>query len=620
MGTANDTLGIARRSFAGGASALNIIGISAFYHESTACLLQDGRLVAAAPEERFTRVKYDRRSPVNAFRYCLEAGGNLSPADIDCIAYYEQPGKKLERQRAMGLASFDDPGKPERDLRDTLGFDGPIVTFDHHLSHGASSFFFSGFDEAAVLTVDGVGEWATTTYGAGNGSELRVLEEVNFPDSLGLLYSTVTDFLGFQVLSDEYKVMGLAPYGEPRFLTELRRLVRSGERGQYALDASYFDFSQASRMFTGALPALLGVPQRVRESEVAQVHKDIARSLQAVLEEVLLEKVAYLHSVVPSENLCLAGGVALNCVANRRIHKSGPFKNVFVQPASGDSGSALGAAALAHVQMTGERPMKERLPNVFLGPSYASNDIAALLDASGIVADDFRGREEALLDAVVDRIVDKKVIGWFHGRMEFGPRALGARSILADPRDVNMRDRLNALVKKREAFRPFAPVILEEHLDAHMDIGGPSRFMTEICNVVSPIDLPAITHVDGSARVQTVDRENSPRFAALIDAFFRRTGCPILVNTSFNVRGEPIVCTPEDALRCMANSQIDCLVLEDFLIDKAAIPAFLRKAAERSPGPFRDRVETDLHPLLSGNLERWRPAEGVLPEGVYTFV
>ena len=599
---------------------MNIIGISAFYHESTACLLQDGRIVAAVPEERFTRVKYDRRSPINAFRYCLEAGGNLSPADIDCIAYYEQPAIKLERQRAMGLLAFEDPGKPERELRDTLGFDGRFLAFDHHLSHGASSFYFSGFDEAAVLTVDGVGEWATTTYGAGAGHELRILEEVRFPDSLGLFYSALTDFLGFQVLSDEYKVMGLAPYGEPRFQDPLRKLVRSGARGQYSLDPAYFDFTQAQRMFTDALPALLGVPQRVRESAIEQVHKDIAKSLQLVLEEVLLEKVHHLHGLAPSDNLCLAGGVALNCVANRRIRTSGPFKNVFVQPASGDSGSALGAAALAHVELTGRRPTRDRLPNVYLGPAYSANEANTVLAAAGIEAVDYRGRESDLLEAVVDFLVAGKVVGWFHGRMEFGPRALGARSILADPRDAGMRDRLNALVKKREAFRPFAPVILEEHLAAHMDIGRPSRFMTETCGVISPIDLPAITHVDGSARVQTVDRDESPRFAALIEAFFRRTGCPILVNTSFNVRGEPIVCTPEDAIRCMANSQIDCLVLEDFIVDKAAIPAFLRKAAERNPGPFRDRVEADLHPLLAGNLERWRPAEGVLPEGVYTFV
>ena len=605
---------------------MNILGISAFYHESTCCLLQDGKLVAAVPEERFTRVKHDRRSPINAFRYCLEAGGSLSPADIDCIAYYESPKKKLSRQLTMGLdASIDptfawlDPSQPERELRDTLGYDGAFVSFDHHLSHGASSFFYSGFRDAAVLTVDGVGEWATTTYGEGRDASLSILEEVHFPSSLGLLYSTVTDFLGFAVLSDEYKVMGLAPYGTPRFANAIRRLVRSEARGQFSLDMHYFGFNQKGRMFTEAMVDLFGIPRRVPESAIDAVHKDIAKSLQVVLEEILLEKTRYLHSLVPSENLCLAGGVALNCVANRRLHKDGPFKNLFVQPASGDSGSALGAAALAHAKITGVRHSYSALPHVYLGPSYDTEAVAAIVRETGIQAIDFRDREAALLEAVVDRLAQQKVIGWFHGRMELGPRALGARSILADPRDATMRDRLNALVKKREGFRPFAPAILESHVGAHMDIDYPSRFMIETCGVRSPIDLPAITHVDGSARLQTVDAETSPRFARLLERFLARTGCPILVNTSFNVRGEPIVCTPEDAIRCMANSQIDTLVLEDFIIDKESIPAFLRKSAAANT-QARDRVERDIHPRLSGNVERWRPAEGALPEGVYTFV
>ena len=605
---------------------MNIIGISAFYHESTCCLIQDGRLVAAVPEERFTRVKHDRRSPINAFRYCLQAGGHLGPGDIDCLAYYELPELKVARQRAMGLGEGD-ASRPERELRETLGYEGPFVSFAHHLSHAASAFYFSGFREAAVLTVDGVGEWATTTYGAGNGAELRLLDAVDFPDSLGLLYSTLTDFLGFQVLSDEYKVMGLAPYGEARFLSQLRRMVRSGEGGQYRLDSTYFDFSQSHRMYTDALSELLGIPRRVPESEILQVHKDVARSLQLVLEELLVEKVHYLHRLVGSENLCLAGGVALNCVANRQIHLKGPFKNLFVQPAAGDSGSALGAAALAHVQLTGTRHTEERLAHVFLGPSYTGAEIADLLLEAGIEAVDHRGDEAGLLASVAERLAAGQVVGWFHGRMEFGPRALGARSILADPRDPNMRDRLNALVKKREGFRPFAPAILEAHAAEHLDLDAPSRFMSETCGVRSRLELPAVTHVDGSARAQTVAHAQSPRFAALLERFYQVTGCPILVNTSFNVRGEPIVCTPEDALRCMANSQIDCLVLEDFVIDKASIPAFLRKAAASASGsagvalgPLRDRVVTELHPLLAGHVERWRPAEGILPEGVYTFV
>ncbi|MCA9540926.1 MAG: carbamoyltransferase [Myxococcales bacterium] len=604
-----------------------VLGVSAFYHESTCCLLRDGALVAAVPEERFTRVKYDRRAPINAFRYCLEAAGGLSPAEIDCVAYYESPQKKLARQLSMGLdASVDphfawlDPGHPERALRAAFGYDGLFVGFEHHQSHAASTYFFSGFAEAAVLTVDGVGEWATTTYGHGRGAELKLLEEVVFPDSLGLLYSAITDYLGFSVLSDEYKVMGLAPYGRPRFVEAIGRLVRPGARGQFALDPAYFDFARPDRMYTDALPALFGVPPRAPESAIERVHEDIAHSLQVVLEEVLLAKVRHLHDLTQSENLCLAGGVALNCVANGRIRREGPFADLFVQPAAGDSGGALGAAALAHIELTGERPAGDRLPHVYLGPSASPGSIAVLLEEAGIAAIDHRGDEDALLDAVVDRLVAGKVIGWFHGRMEFGPRALGARSILADPRDPEMRERLNALVKKREGFRPFAPAILEAQTAAHLDLRPPSRFMSETCQVRSPLDLPAITHVDGSARAQTVDPETAPRFARLIERFFARTGCPLLVNTSFNVRGEPIVCTPADALRCMANSRIDCLALEDFIVDAERIPAFLRHRAKLGAAAVRDRVETQIHPRLSGNAERWQPAEGALPRGVYTFV
>jgi len=608
--------------------SMNILGLSAFYHESACCLLQDGKLVCAASEERFTRIKFDRRAPVNAFRYCLDAGG-LSPADLDCVAYYESPKKKLSRKLAMRLDASCDPtfawldaGLAERQIREVLGYDGPIHIFDHHQSHAASSFFYSGFREAAVLTVDAVGEWATTTYGIGHEHTLSILEEVRFPHSLGLLYSTLTDYLGFSVLSDEYKVMGLAPYGKPRFVSEVRELIKSGPRGQFFLNLEYFNFAQSDRMFTPALEDLFKLPRRVPESEIAPVHQDIAKSLQVVLEEVLLEKARYLHDIAPSKNLCLAGGVALNCVANRRLHTDGPFQHIFVQPASGDAGSALGAAALAHIALTGQRHSCEPLAHVYLGPAYAPDAIASLLKEAGISALDFRGNEHALLSAVSDRIERGQVIGWFHGRMEFGPRALGARSILADPRAPAMRDRLNELVKKREAFRPFAPAILEEHVAAHMDIDYPSRFMTETCAVRSPLSLPAVTHVDGSARVQTVDRVTNPRFARLLARFFERTGCPLLVNTSFNVRGEPIVCTPEDAIRCMANSQIDSLVLEDFIVDKEHIPLFLRKRAaiEESARGARSAPASAGDPRLGGSVERWHPAEGALPDGVYTFV
>ena len=556
---------------------MNILGLSAFFHESACCLLRGGRLVAAAEEERFSRVKHDPRLPAAAFRFCLRAGG-IGITDLDAVAYYESPVRKLSRQLWAGIpegASPDlgwlDPRAPERAIREGLGWDGPILTFDHHLSHAASSFLFSDFPEAALLTVDGVGEWATTTYGRGRGADVELFEQVDFPHSLGLLYATLTSYLGFEVNDGEYKVMGLAPYGEPRFLDEMRRLVSSGPEGQYRLNLDYFDFIRGRRMYSDALPRLFGEPPRKPEAEITRFHQDVARSLQAAVEEILLAKAGWLHERTGLPALCMAGGVALNVVANGRILREGPFERLFVQPAAGDSGACLGAAALAHVQLTGGRP--EPLRHVYLGPRWSTAEIAGLLAAAGIAAEDFRDREAELLEAVVDRLADGRVVGWFHGSLELGPRALGGRSLLADPRDPGMRDRLNHLVKKREAFRPFAPSVLAAHAAGHFDLDHPSPYMLETCRVTSPLDLPAITHVDGSARPQTVDPAVAPRYAALLEAFRRRTGCPLLVNTSFNVRGEPIVASPVDALSCMGVSGIDTLVLEDFLIDRDRLPA-----------------------------------------------
>ncbi|MFL6292807.1 MAG: carbamoyltransferase [Thermoanaerobaculia bacterium] len=547
---------------------VNVVGISAFFHESACCLLQDGRLVAAAEEERFSRVKHDPRLPVSAFRYCLRAGG-IGIADVNAVAYYESPVRKLARQLWSGVPLGDsDPGRPERAIHEGLGYEGPVLFFDHHASHAASAFLFSGYPEAAVLTVDGVGEWDTTTYGHG----LDVIEKVEFPHSLGLLYSTITSYLGFEVNDGEYKVMGLAPYGRPRYADRVRQLVSSGPGGQLALDLRYFDFIRGSRMYSEALCDLFGAPPRPRESEITAFHQDVAQSLQVVLEEILLEKVRWLHRETGSRRLCLAGGVALNCVANGRILREGPFEQLFVQPAAGDSGGCLGAAALAHLELTGERPDSEPMRHAFLGPSWTADEVASILAATGLQTLDFRGREPELLEAVVDRLAAGKVVGWFHGRMELGPRALGARSLLADPRDPEMRDRLNGVVKKREAFRPFAPSILLARAREHLDLDHPSPFMLETCRVRSPLPLPAVTHVDGSARPQTVDPETAPRYAALLEAFRRRTGCPVLVNTSFNVRGEPIVCSPVDALLCFGGTGIDALVLEDFVIDREALP------------------------------------------------
>jgi carbamoyltransferase len=586
---------------------MNILGLSAFFHESACCLLRDGRLVAAAEEERFSRVKHDPRLPVSAFRWCLKKGG-IGLLDLDAIAFYESPVAKVSRQLWAGAAAdLLDPERPERGIREGLGWEGPILCFPHHLSHAASAFFFSGFPAAAVLTVDGVGEWDTTTYGQADGTVIDLLESVAFPHSLGLLYSTLTAYLGFAVNDGEYKVMGLAPYGEPRYLKEMHRLVASGPGGQYRLDLRYFDFIRGQTMYSEALVHLFGQPPRQRESEITRFHRGVARSLQAVLEEILIEKIRWLHDQTGLPDLCMAGGVALNCVANGRLLREGPFRRLFVQPAAGDSGGCLGAAALAHVELTGERP-GEALQHVYLGPSSTSDAVSRLLGAAELPALDFRHCESDLLAAVVDRLVARKVVAWFHGALELGPRALGGRSLLGDPRDPEMRDRLNRLVKKREAFRPFAPSVLAVHASTHFDLGDPghpSPFMLETCRVISPLDLPAVTHVDGSARPQTVDAAVAPRFAALLEAFRLRTGCPILVNTSFNVRGEPIVASPVDALLCFGSTGIDALVLEDFVIDR-----------DRLPPDWADLIPDWRQRLRSGFARR----RSAVSEDLYTFV
>jgi carbamoyltransferase len=574
-------------------SGLNVLGISWGYHDSACCLLQDGALVAAVQEERFSRTKNDKSIPRKAFRYCLEAGG-LALSDVDCIAYYEDPGLKLGRQLWMALTPELPAEKrssilarlgtqpPQETIRRVLGYAGPIEIVDHHLSHAASSYYYSGFDEAAVLTVDGVGDWPTTTYSAAAGSRIDRFEQVDFPDSLGFFYSAITGYLGFEVNEGEYKVMGLAPYGTPRYAGKLRELVAVTSAGQYRLSMKYFSFLTGSSMYSEELAALLGRPPRTPESELDQFHKDVARSVQTVLEEILLEKVRYLHSKVPSENLCLAGGVALNVVAGSRCLAEGPFQRMFVQPAAGDAGCSVGAAAVAHVRLTGEAPRRQRLPHVYLGPAISAGEVHRLLTASSAGFLDLRGREGVLIGHAVDRLLEGKVIGWAQGRMEFGPRALGSRSILADPRRPDMRDRINALVKMREGFRPFAPAVLEAAALDHFALDHPSPFMLETCKVTSPLDLPSITHVDGSARVQTVSRETNPRFAALLEEFYRRTGCPLLLNTSFNMRGEPIVCTAEDAILCFVRCGIDVLVLEDFILDRSRLPALWQLQAQRA--------------------------------------
>lgn len=525
-----------------------------------------------------------------AYRFCLRRAG-VGPEGIDRLGYYESPAAKLSRQLWSGRVAAGgmggageaelgwlDAGCPERLIRERLGFEGPIDVFPHHLSHAASAYFYSGFGDAAILTVDGVGEWATTTFGRGRGGAIELLAEVDFPHSLGLFYSAITSFLGFAVNDGEGKVMGLAPYGEPRFVDRLLGLVeRCGGPGgcDFRLAMECFDFVRGERMFTPALGELLGGPPRTPGSELLPFHRDVARSLQEALEVVLLDLVRALAERVDSPNLCLAGGVALNCMANGRLLRDGPFSRLFVQPAAGDAGGCLGAAALAHRRGLGASaaPAPRRLPDVYLGPRWTAGEVAALLTAAGLPALDFRGREGALLDATVDRLARGRVVGWFQGAMEFGPRSLGARSLLADPRDPAVRDRLNRSIKGREAFRPFAPSVLAERAGEHFDLGHPSPFMLETCRVASPLALPAITHVDGSSRPQTVDRAANPRFAALLERFAAATGCPLLLNTSFNVAGEPIVGSPVDALLTMARSGLDTLVVEDFVLDREALPA-----------------------------------------------
>jgi carbamoyltransferase len=585
---------------------MNIIGISSGYHDSACCLLVDGKVRAAVQEERFTRIKNDSSFPRNALRYCL-AAENLALTDIDCIAYYEDPTLKLGRQLWMAML----PGtrgqrrqaiinralwsRPEDEIRDVTGFDGQIEIVDHHLSHAASAYFFSGFERAAVLTVDGVGEWPTTTYSGAEGRQINRIEQVDFPHSLGLFYSAITAYLGFEVNEGEYKVMGLAPYGQPTYVTKIRELVEDGPGGQYRLRPKFFSFLQEDRMFSEELCDHLGMPPRTPESDLRQFHMDIARSAQAVLEEVLLSKVRFLHSCFPSDNLCMAGGVALNVVANTRCLTEGPFKHLFVQPAAGDAGGCLGAAAVAHVRCTKDRPTQGKLDHVFLGPANSVDSTLDFLNSSGVPFQNFKNNRPGLNELVVQKLIAGEVVGWVSGRMEFGPRALGARSILADPRRPEMRDRINAVVKQREEFRPFAPAVLENHVRDHFDLDHASPFMLETCKVISPIDLPAVTHVDGSARVQTVTRDANSAFAALLECFYQHTGCPILLNTSFNLRGEPIVTTTMDAISCFGRSQMETLVLDDFLLERADLPAAWRTW---SRGPSRPRQGYAVYTML----------------------
>ncbi len=603
-----------------------MLGLSAYYHDSAAALLADGVIVGAAQEERFTRVRGDARFPAQSAAYCLREAG-ITVDDLACVAFYDKPLLKFERiletylaVAPRGFRSFRKAGPlwakeklfTDRDLRRALGalggsdagYAGDVLYAEHHESHAASAFYPSPFEEAAVLTIDGVGEWATASIGVGRGASLDLLMEQRWPDSLGLLYSAFTHYTGFRVNSGEYKVMGLAPYGEPRYADAiLDHLVALRDDGSFTLDQRYFDYLAGLTMTSPAFHALFGGPPREPESPLTQRHMDLARSVQLVCEEIVLRMARTAHHVTGSRDLCMAGGVALNGVANGRLLREGPFERLWIQPAAGDAGGALGAAQLAwHRALEMPRTIargtdgqpSDAMHGAYLGPGYAADEIErALADAGAAYA---RIKADALPARVAALLAEGAVVGWFDGRMEFGPRALGARSILGDPRDPAMQSRMNRKTKYREGFRPFAPSVLAERAGEWFDIAVDSPYMLLVVPVHEerrvPADasqdaatglarlgvarsvVPAVTHVDHSARVQTVHADTSPAFHALLRAFEALTGCPVLVNTSFNVRGEPIVCTPADAYRCFMRTDIDHLVMGPFLLDKRAQPAW----------------------------------------------
>ncbi len=582
---------------------MDILGISCFYHDAAACLLRDGEIVAAAEEERFSRKKHDPGFPTHAAAYCLEAGG-IDAADLDYVVFYEKPLLKFERIVASYAATFPrsrgmfvqamgtwlgDKLWTRSGIRRALNFGGPILFGEHHLSHAASAYFPSPFSDAAVVTADGIGEWASTTIGVGRGIDLELTHEIRFPHSLGLLYSAFTAYLGFEINEGEYKVMGMAAYGQPRYVDRVRQLIQLAPDGSFRLDMRYFAYHHGSYTFDPAFVDLFG-PVRHPEAGLEEKYADIAASIQLVTEEALLGVARRARELSGSRNLCMAGGVALNVLANTRVLREAGFENLWVQPAAGDSGGCVGAATYLHHTIL-RNEQRHSMPTAYLGPSFSNADIRAFLQGEGIA---HTAIPEAVIAPTVARLLaDNAVVGWFQGRMEFGPRALGARSILANPTDPSMKDTLNAKIKHREAFRPFAPSTLKEAASTYFELDGRASTDTEspfmlLVGRVRPHKrhlLPAITHVDGTARVQTVSREQSPLYYALIEEFGKLTGVPVLVNTSFNVRGEPIVCTPEEAFNSFAHTDMDYLVLGDTLIAASA----KRKVA---PYPGAQRVGT----------------------------
>jgi carbamoyltransferase len=607
---------------------VNILGISAFYHDAAAALVVDGMIVAAAQEERFTRVKHDADFPHNAVRYCLEEG-KLRGADLDHVAFYDKPFVKFERlletylafaprgfgsfRKAMPLWIKEKLFQKDELTKELKAFDkevdwgSKLLFSEHHLSHAASAFYPSPFARAAVLTMDGVGEWTTTSLAIGDGASLKVFREIQFPHSLGLLYSAFTYYTGFKVNSGEYKIMGLAPYGQPRFVDTIKEnLIDIKDDGSFRLDLDYFDYCTGLRMTNRRFDELFGGPPRRPESPLTQREMDLAASVQAVTEEIVIKLARGIAKDTGERNLCLAGGVALNCVANGKLLREGIFERIWIQPAAGDAGGALGAALGAEYLFgRGERRVVnggDAMRGSYLGPAFAQAEVERRLTAAGA---HYRvlGAEETI-DRCARALADGKAVGWHQGRMEFGPRALGGRSILADPRSPAMQRLLNLKVKYRESFRPFAPSVLREDVADWFEIDEDSPYMLLVADVnasrriemnadqqklfgidklnVPRSEIPAVTHVDYSARVQTVHRDTNPRFHAVITRFKELTGCPLLVNTSFNVRGEPIVCTPEDSFRCFMGTEIELLVVENCVLEKSEQDAALKRRYEDS--------------------------------------
>jgi len=604
---------------------MHILGISCFYHDSAACLLLDGEILAAAQEECFTRKKHDPRFPINAIKYCLKEGG-IDAQNLDYVVFYDKPFMTFERLlmsyltvapkglrswlEAMPLWLGQKLNIPKVIQRET-GYEGEVLYTEHHEAHAASAFYPSPFDEAAILTIDGVGEWATASYGFGKGKDITLLKELHFPDSLGLLYSAFTYFTGFRVNSGEYKLMGLAPYGKPQYKDLIiSELIDMKEDGSIRLNISYFSFLGGMRMTNRRFARLFGGPPRRPETEITQREMDIAASIQAVTEEVVLRMARHVEKETGQRNLCMAGGVALNCVANGRVLREGPFENIWIQPAAGDAGGALGAAlSVWHRYLGNDRVNpegKDVQAGSYLGPSFSNETIKLYLEENGYPYHELDRSRRA--EDIAKQIAAGKIVGYMAGRMEFGPRALGARSILGDPRREDTQGVMNLKIKYRESFRPFAPSVLEEKASEYFDSQGPSPYMLLVARVrkerrfpqpsgdgmpmlerlkVKRSNIPAVTHLDYSARLQTVNERDKPDYHAIISRFEELTGCAVIVNTSFNVRGEPIICSPEDAYRCFMRTEMDVLVMENCMLVKE------EQLPWKEKGDWRNELELD---------------------------